>query len=197
MKTYEVNVRALRHLTATFEIQAAAAGAAGEAALRLARGNGFEWADSEPEDVRIETITEVDGPIVQPVVTREEQDFLINGGASLPETVLPMPIWMENGPEEDRTAMLKAFLVVGGARLRMEAIAVRLVSDTWSDELCDFPTIPWGSEATGAALMVYDKGVDRMEDLGALWTAHGMQGHAETVEINGRRYVVFASPFCD
>ena len=113
----------------------------------------------------------------------QEEAFLARTGA-LPEAGLDLRavVWFHDGPESDPSARLRACVRVLGALAILEAYAVEVRGDD-------------GKVAA-------DDGTGPMEfvaaevDAGTMWEAHGMQGHAETAEIGGRRYAVFMSPGC-
>jgi hypothetical protein len=100
-----------------------------------------------------------------------------------PVTAVNEPTWREAGDDEDSHAVLKGTWQLGPMRLHVIAIAVHL-----EDKDDSFPI------DAGRHVML-DKGA-RAYDIDELWGAHGMDGLPETIEIYGRHYAVFASPYC-
>lgn len=99
----------------------------------------------------------------------------INSPSGLPAVAIAEPIWSEAGPEHDQRARLKGIWSVGGLSRHVIALAVHIDEQRETMELDD-------------SVQGYD--------IGELWTAHGMEGYAETAIIDGRHYLIFASPFC-
>lgn len=99
----------------------------------------------------------------------------INSPAGLPAVAIAEPIWREAGGEHDPRARLKGIWSIGGLSLHVIALAVHIDEQRETMEL--------------------DESVEGY-DIGELWSAHGMEGYAETADINGRHYLIFASPFC-
>jgi hypothetical protein len=79
--------------------------------------------------------------------------------------------WRERGKLDPRRVLF-AVLNIGGALHNLIALEV---------------------EERYSLMVVMDP--DWPEDI--LWPAFKMEGHAETVNIEGRRYAVFACPFCE
>lgn len=100
---------------------------------------------------------------------------------SSPEYRLAVPKWDEQGEDEDPKARLLTTVVlvdqfgVGGVHLHLEAVQVHVVGDL---------QVP--VEASG-----YSE-----EALTNLHLAVDADGHWDTLEVDGREYVVFATPFC-
>lgn len=92
-----------------------------------------------------------------------------------PTVEVKEPIWREVGTDDDPRAILKGIWTVNDLSLHVIALAVHI------------------DEAEGT--MEMDEGVEGY-DIDELWVAHGMAGPAETAVIDGRHYLVFASPFC-
>lgn len=117
----------------------------------------------------------------------------------IPETTIVPPVnWREAGPEEDRRARLKSSLQIGGASLHLVAYAIHMETDD-EDEDGNFRRYPMTTpvwELGNGGRIEFDAGASLLIDIGQLWTAHEMDGRCETVEIEGRHYAVFASPYC-
>ena len=81
--------------------------------------------------------------------------------------------WREIGEGSLPRSHLLTTINFGGALLNLHAFEVRFQAE----------------DAMWLVCQDYDES--------ALWEAFGMEGHAETVDIDGRYYVLFANPYCD
>jgi len=102
------------------------------------------------------------------------------------------PIWREAGPDHAPRAMLKGIWMISGLSLHVVALECRLIHPTETDDSGEAKILSWDAPH---GLMDLAPGATGY-DLGELWSAHGMEGHAETAVIDGRHYLIFASPFC-
>lgn len=111
------------------------------------------------------------------VMTREAAttDAILTAG--YPELKIdPATIpWRADGDDDPRE-VLRACIRLGGCLLHFVALEVAIN-----------PLDETGSMEVVSAAFSPDE----------LWQAFTMEGHAETVEIEGRRYAVFAHPYCE
>lgn len=117
-----------------------------------------------------------------------------------PTSPLPATTWREAGPAADPRAKLTAVWTMGATSFRVIAYAVHVESDDLAPD-GTFRRAAIGSReaeeiAGNGGRIEFDDRVDSPVEIGTLWTAHGMDGEPETVEIDGRHYAVFASPYC-
>lgn len=127
------------------------------------------------------------------ILTKLEFDAFLEENRQAPSTEIAEPTWREAGPDHAPRAKLKGIWTIGGLSLHVVALECRLVAPSdFDEETGDAKTLPW--DAPGG-LIDFALGVEGF-DIGELWSAHGMEGHAETAIIDGRHYLIFASPFC-
>lgn len=146
-------------------------------------GASLEGAGRPGSGIAEGAVRHADGSVVMGAAAA---DAHLEGTGGLPEVALDLSgvTWREVGPGRDPGATLRASVRVLGAGATLEAHAVwyRGVGGARSTE-------PAGA---GDLMEVATEGATAAE----LWLAHGMEGHAETVAIGGRRYVLFMSPAC-
>lgn len=94
-------------------------------------------------------------------------------------------IWHEGGSDENPRCRLYSILKIGPMLMHIEATEIYLRSENGD-------RVPFDSDEALNCTQELVEGGEACE----LWSAHGMEGHAETLEIEGRHYIVFASPFC-
>lgn len=88
---------------------------------------------------------------------------------------IPYEEWEPNDNlDEDPTSILYHTLVINGLHLHLEAWAVYTDAEGIQRTVCP----------------------DYDDDLGMLHAAVHGDGHFDTVEMNGRDYIILASPFC-
>ncbi len=123
------------------------------------------------------------------ILTKSEFDAFLGENRHAPSTEIVEPLWREAGPDHDPRAKLKGIWTIGDLSLHVVALECRLVRYNDTGEAV---TLPW--DAMGG-LMDFAPGVEGY-DVDEMWSAHGMEGYAETAIIEGRHYLIFASPFC-
>ncbi|WP_370677614.1 hypothetical protein [Pleomorphomonas sp. PLEO] len=117
----------------------------------------------------------------------------ISSPAGFPTVEVVEPVWREAGGENNPRCVLKGIWTINGLSLHVVALECRLIrpashdSETQEDEV-----LSWDEFGGIVDLSPDVEGYD----IGWLWTAHGMEGNAETAIIDGRHYLIFASPFC-
>lgn len=127
------------------------------------------------------------------ILTKAQFDAFLHENRSAPTTEIVEPVWREAGPDAAPRAKLKGIWSIGGLCLHVIALESRLVDPTEIDDDGNAKVLGWDHDEGG--LMDLAPGADGY-DIGELWSAHGMEGHAETAVIDGRHYLIFASPFC-
>lgn len=116
-----------------------------------------------------------------------------NSSAGLPAVAIAEPIWREAGPSHAPRAILKGIWSIGGLSLHVIALECQLVQPAGPEsETGEDVVLPWDA---WDGIMQFTPDVEGY-DIGQLWLAHGMEGNAETAIIDGRHYLIFASPFC-
>lgn len=127
------------------------------------------------------------------ILTKPEFDAFLDENRHAPSTEIVEPVWREAGPDNAPRAKLKGIWTVGDLSLHVIALECRLIHPSEFDEATgEAKTLPWDAPN---GLMDFAPGVEGY-DVGEMWSAHGMEGYAETALIDGRHYLIFASPFC-
>lgn len=125
------------------------------------------------------------------IMSFDEADAHLEKHRSYPGNPIETPIWREAGAEVDRRAKLVGVWYLGSVTLHVEALAVHLEVDGHNTHypIADEPKLGNGSR------IEFDAGVEWRET-GVIWRALGMEGLPETIEIDGRDYVIIARPSC-
>lgn len=123
-----------------------------------------------------------------PIMTCAEADAVLLNTGILPQVSIDLATitWCERGPTEDPRARLCAILAIGGTCLHIDAYEAFLENTRTGDVK---PLVPDFDEDGETMFEIFG-------GAGDLWEAHSMEGAAETIEIEGRRYAVFMHPFC-
>jgi hypothetical protein len=127
-----------------------------------------------------------------PILSIEETSSIIESSRSLPQSYLDLEdiVWTERGPDGDRRARLCAILAIGGIHMHVDAYEAWMETNEFDAEADEFKRFPLDHDDGDELRFEITDGA------GDLWNAHGMEGAAKTVEIEGRHYCIFMHPYC-